>query len=392
MASILLGRSAFADEVVLRYDRGVESCPDEHALKAMVRASLGRDPFGDEAVRSIEAWISSIEGGLEARIVVREGGEVTGERTLSDPDPGCEELARAVALAISVAIDPLIFRRRIDPPVTSSVAAPVPPAPPPSVPPEIAPATEVRSTEIRAGFGVHAGYGTVPSLTGSLRLGGRLGWPSFTLGVELRFDLPRDVRVAGRNDVSVWLAAASALACYRYEWFSACGVGAAGAAGAKLAGVFLAGAIAGGLGHALVSEPKREIVEVPVPVEVVREVIVEKPIAVDAGAKAIAVDAGAKPFTLSKKPPKSDLAEERALLEQARTALARQNASAALIALADHRTRFAEGRLREERIALEVQALVSTDRRPEAEARAAELARDFPKSMFLPVVEAALQK
>jgi hypothetical protein len=212
--------------VVLHYDRGDHACPDRAALEAMVKGALGRDPFRQQAERSIEARIAKVEEGLEARIVVREGGAITGERTLSDPDPGCAELARAVALAISVAIDPLIFRRSIDPPVSTSTVSP-PPAPPPRTDPS--PVTEVRSTEVTAGLGVHAVLGTVPSLTGSMRLGAQLGWPSFTLDVEVRFDLPRSIDYEGRERVTVWLAAASVVPCYRYAWFSACAVGAAGA-------------------------------------------------------------------------------------------------------------------------------------------------------------------
>lgn len=84
-----------------------------------------------------------------------------------------------------------------------------------------------------------------------------------------------------------------------------------------------------------------------------------------------------------------DLANERALLEAARTALGRSEAASALASLERHRARYPAGQLREEREALSVQALVSLGRTDEARARAERFKKDFPKSLFLPVVDVA---
>ncbi len=92
-------------------------------------------------------------------------------------------------------------------------------------------------------------------------------------------------------------------------------------------------------------------------------------------------------------PPASrdtSLADERTLLEVARTALARDDTAGALQALRAHEARYASGRLVEEREALVVVALVHAGRRGEAEARAREFRARWPDSLLLPSVDAAL--
>lgn len=87
----------------------------------------------------------------------------------------------------------------------------------------------------------------------------------------------------------------------------------------------------------------------------------------------------------------SGLAAERALLDDARRALARGDAAAALRPLARHASSFSRGQLIEERESMWVKALVLSGRRSEGEARAASFRRRFPESLFLPMVDAALR-
>lgn len=84
-------------------------------------------------------------------------------------------------------------------------------------------------------------------------------------------------------------------------------------------------------------------------------------------------------------------AQERALLDGARTALARRDGAGALVLLDRHRTRFPSGALTEEREALSVQGLAMDGRTNEARARAASFAKTYPNSLFLPAVEAAVK-
>ncbi|MGA9524263.1 MAG: hypothetical protein WBV82_22605 [Myxococcaceae bacterium] len=88
----------------------------------------------------------------------------------------------------------------------------------------------------------------------------------------------------------------------------------------------------------------------------------------------------------------SSLDKENVLLERARTALLRREPEAALIALEEHVSRHAAGRLSEERDALRVQVLVLLGRRPEAESLARAFRERHPHSLLLPAVDAAISR
>lgn len=85
----------------------------------------------------------------------------------------------------------------------------------------------------------------------------------------------------------------------------------------------------------------------------------------------------------------ADLAEEQRLVEAARQALRRGDAPTALATLDEHRQRFANGRLAEEREALAVRALARSGREDAAHARAEAFRRAYPRSLLLPVVDRA---
>lgn len=104
-------------------------------------------------------------------------------------------------------------------------------------------------------------------------------------------------------------------------------------------------------------------------------------------ARAASATASAGPGTASD----TDLGHERALVTQARTALARGDAAASLDALDRHAATFPRGRLAEERDALRVTALARLGRRDEARAAAATFATRYPKSPLLGVVKASAE-
>lgn len=86
------------------------------------------------------------------------------------------------------------------------------------------------------------------------------------------------------------------------------------------------------------------------------------------------------------------LANERALLEAARTSLGRSDPATSLASLDRHRTLYPRGHLREEREAMAVQALASLGRTAEARARAERFKKQYPTSLFLPVVDAVQER
>jgi hypothetical protein len=86
-----------------------------------------------------------------------------------------------------------------------------------------------------------------------------------------------------------------------------------------------------------------------------------------------------------------NLAAERALIEQARTALARDQGAAAMTALERHARDYPQGELEEERESLQVQALVALERFEQARKVAARFHRRFPRSIFGAVVDEAIK-
>jgi hypothetical protein len=100
----------------------------------------------------------------------------------------------------------------------------------------------------------------------------------------------------------------------------------------------------------------------------------------------------AAPTPAPRPPAVANLSEEQALIDQARAALLRGNANDALAALDTHGQRYPDGQLSEDREALSVQALASLGRDDDAKARATRFREKWPRSILLPVVDAATRK
>ncbi len=84
------------------------------------------------------------------------------------------------------------------------------------------------------------------------------------------------------------------------------------------------------------------------------------------------------------------LSEERSLVEMARSALVRGDGAAALEAVQLHARRFPDGRLREERDSLWIQAQLRAGQFAEARERARKFRARYPGSLLWPLVESAL--
>jgi hypothetical protein len=96
-----------APGVRLLYQRspGALDCPDEPTLREAVTAQLGYDPFG-EGPLTVTTTIERSGKGLVARIELSDAeGAPMGARELSGND--CAELAPAVELVLGLAVDPL---------------------------------------------------------------------------------------------------------------------------------------------------------------------------------------------------------------------------------------------------------------------------------------------
>jgi len=86
---------------------GARGCPPQMQLRMAVAARLGYDPFSATAPRTVIAQIQENLGELEGRVELSNDENVSqGARKLSAPLDRCSELVRAMALSISIAIDP----------------------------------------------------------------------------------------------------------------------------------------------------------------------------------------------------------------------------------------------------------------------------------------------
>ena len=79
------------------------------------------------------------------------------------------------------------------------------------------------------------------------------------------------------------------------------------------------------------------------------------------------------------------------MLDVARGALARGEATEAIDAVNRHEKEYADGALVEEREALAIKSLVALGRRDEARSRAARFERRFPNGLMLHAVKATIE-
>jgi hypothetical protein len=89
-------------------DRSNAHCPDQLQLRSAAVARLGYDPFVVSAATTLYATISRTTRGLRGEIRLEDPSrESPGTRQIESISGDCTELGKAMALAISIAIDPL---------------------------------------------------------------------------------------------------------------------------------------------------------------------------------------------------------------------------------------------------------------------------------------------
>lgn len=86
---------------------GAESCVGLLGLEEDIKARLGYDPTVIPSERIIEGLVVRAGTGFRAELVVRDGaGQLLGARQLTGREADCRALGEAVAVAMTVAIDP----------------------------------------------------------------------------------------------------------------------------------------------------------------------------------------------------------------------------------------------------------------------------------------------
>lgn len=226
----------------LSYERqsGAEFCPDEVALRRAVVARLGEDPFTADGSRTFRLTLRASEGRLRGTIELEASGVVEGRRELDAGANACAELVEALALAVSLTINPNLVvdgagtPASIEPaPVEPEppAALPPPPAtsfrPPPPSPPRNRPTARSTSTErapvtLAAGAAAHFAVGTGPGIAAGgsaiVRAEGKL----WRVGLEGRVDTFSQADIGRNGTVYSTLIAGVLAPCARVGQVSAC--------------------------------------------------------------------------------------------------------------------------------------------------------------------------
>lgn len=259
MGLTLLGVGPFAladaSPAKLVYERGpgADACPDEAGIRRDVAARLGHDPFVESADRTVAAKIVRDGSKLRGTIELKEAsGKITGARSLESKQLDCKELASAMTLAISLALDPLAgappkpsasasASASAPPPPSVSVTSPPPPPPPPSAsasapPPPAQPPPEPHGA-LRVSLGAFAGMGFGPRNTLALVAAAGYRTPRWSFDLEGRRDVPLAATV-GAGTATSSIFGATLVPCLLRGPLSVCGllsVGALQASGGDVA-------------------------------------------------------------------------------------------------------------------------------------------------------------
>ncbi len=261
------------------------SCPDQPRLRRAIAERLGRDPFLDaEQPRAEDHRALSVQFTREATrhlatiALVDAQGRPTGTRELSSTASDCAELAGAVVLAATIAIDPLVLTRPstvadagardewslpaltrppdaarpppvrprelpIEPPPSESTPPPplealpgpnstpiFPPprpipllGPPPPEPVKPGPTPPPALNAVFVGLGGGVSVGQVPNVAALGTLQASWGTRSTLLTVSADLTSPGAVTV-GAGGIRALLVGGALDGCAKWSWFGACGV------------------------------------------------------------------------------------------------------------------------------------------------------------------------
>jgi hypothetical protein len=229
-------------------------CPDEATLASAVAARLGYEPFSPWGDQTILATVTRSGGMVVGRAeLIDHDGIAQGSREVKNPE--CSELVLALALAISITLDPLHVEPAagIKPVLPPEAAAPPPEPQTPTEPqPQIAEApvarAERRSKRIAETLGEPVTWHVAAAAIGALEaapqlaFGGRLAVAArrgrWSLGLEAWSTLPTTQTNALGGEVQVRLLSAALTPCLRLVGgLSFCALGSLGSMQAEGRGV-----------------------------------------------------------------------------------------------------------------------------------------------------------
>jgi len=217
---------------------GAEVCADEAGLRRAVAARLGYDPFFPWAKVTVVTSVRKDAGAYRAEVtLVDEAGVSRGKREVTSQGDDCAPLVGALALTISLALDPLSLASgpaavEARPGVPEPPREPAPPPPPvvvarSTVEPPVAvapgppPAPSWRGF---AGIAAFGSYGITPSVAIGGAFHGQVQRGPWSLGLEARADAPSSVPVPSGGRVQAWLAQGTLLGCGQVAFVVGCGL------------------------------------------------------------------------------------------------------------------------------------------------------------------------
>ncbi|HMR08899.1 MAG TPA: hypothetical protein PKA88_24130 [Polyangiaceae bacterium] len=205
---------------------GATTCPERGELSEAVAAELGYVPFSDSAKETLSVRIAEQGGALVASLALKdETGALIGERELSAAAGDCGELARTLALAVAIAIDPLrAGEPKPKPDPEPETATPPSPPPPASVEPKLdrlPPSPPPTFMAIRVAGGGLIAAGVAPALAPGIWVHGGVGLDSFSIGVDGRATFSASDNDA-RGTVSASLIAATLVPCLHVDSLFLC--------------------------------------------------------------------------------------------------------------------------------------------------------------------------
>ena len=217
-----------APAVRFLYERAASAadCPDKEIVLDAIRARLGFDPFREPPEIVIRASVSRANDALSATITSSEGRGKDSERRLVSRYADCSELASAMELALSIAIDPLSISREAPPPGHAPPPAAVvmvapPPAPALTIPPPVAVEPPSPPKFLVASRGATGSVKALLSPSVGLLVGFGLASEQWSVSLEGRADLPSS-RDVGGGTVKLSALAATIAPCLHHHWFAGC--------------------------------------------------------------------------------------------------------------------------------------------------------------------------
>jgi len=220
-----------------------EQCADEQGVRSAVAVRLGYDPFVAYSETTLVVEVRGVTGGFEADIHVVQGdGVEAGKRRIASAGVDCQKIVDALALSLSIIVDPVgalrapIARPAAEPPPTptpipTEPSTPTPvPTPIPAPAPSSTPAPPPSPTRFVPSFVLSpfASVGEAPSPTAGLLVSGRVRVRWFSLGLDVRADLPASHSVTRATSVQSDSVTGWIVPCAHGSGFEGCAMLGAG--------------------------------------------------------------------------------------------------------------------------------------------------------------------